>query len=241
MTGAPVCQLNQMGALRALHHASPQAGGDAAAVAFEAELVLQGPDDRLHPLPQPVREEPGGLLVLMGRADQRQAQVRAGEERFGVLAGQALIGDDGRARGGAASPACPPIPPIPGTSPRRRVGQKQKVPQAACACGALPGLMCLTPWWPATPPHFGAFDQAPHVPAGLAAVRTRPRPLAPRLPASSLRPAMYQRPSNDLHPEERSMTAKGRRSKTLFDPREFLARSGQARVWPSAVPRGLGL
>jgi hypothetical protein len=28
-------------------------------VAFEAELVLQGPDDRLDPLAQPVRERPG--------------------------------------------------------------------------------------------------------------------------------------------------------------------------------------
>src|SRR5271166_3329010 len=54
--------------------------------------VLQ--DDRLYPLPQPVREVPGGLLVLAGRADQSQAQVRASEERFGVLAGQALVSDD---------------------------------------------------------------------------------------------------------------------------------------------------
>ncbi len=75
----------------------PQPGGDAAAVAFEAELVLQGPDDRLDPLPQPVRKGPGGLLVLAGRADQRQAKVRAGEERLGVLVGQALVGDDGGA------------------------------------------------------------------------------------------------------------------------------------------------
>jgi hypothetical protein len=64
-------------------------------VAFEAELVFQRPDDRLDALPQPVREVPGGLLILAGRADERQVQVIAGEERLGLLPGQALIGDDG--------------------------------------------------------------------------------------------------------------------------------------------------
>jgi len=34
---------------QALHDAGPQPSGDAAAVAFQAELVLQGPDDRLDP------------------------------------------------------------------------------------------------------------------------------------------------------------------------------------------------
>src|SRR6266536_3982367 len=86
---------------QALDDPGPQAGGDAAAVAFEAELVLQGPDDRLDPLAQPVREVPGGLLVLTGRADQREAQVVAGEEGLGLLAGQALVSDDGGAGRGA--------------------------------------------------------------------------------------------------------------------------------------------
>ena len=67
----------------------PQACGDAAAVAFEAELVLQREDDRLDPLAQPVREVTRFLLVLAGRADQGQAQVRAGEEGLDLLAGQA--------------------------------------------------------------------------------------------------------------------------------------------------------
>ena len=39
----------------------------------------------------------GCLLVLAGRADQGQAQVRAGEELLGLLAGQALVRDDGGA------------------------------------------------------------------------------------------------------------------------------------------------
>ena len=52
---------------------APQPGADPAAVAFEAELVLQGPDDRLDALPQPVREGPEGFLVLAGRADQVQS------------------------------------------------------------------------------------------------------------------------------------------------------------------------
>jgi hypothetical protein len=75
---------------QALDDAGPQAGGDAAAVPFEAELVLQRPDDRLDPLAQPVREVPGGRLVLARRADQGQAQVRAGEEGFGAFTGQPL-------------------------------------------------------------------------------------------------------------------------------------------------------
>jgi hypothetical protein len=53
---------------QSLHDAGPQPGGDAAAVAFEAKLVLQRPDDCLDPLPQPVREVPRLLLVLAGRA-----------------------------------------------------------------------------------------------------------------------------------------------------------------------------
>src|SRR6266853_5455446 len=80
---------------QALDDAGPEPGGDAAAMALEAELVLQRPDDPLDPLPQPVREGPRSLLVLAGRADQRQAQVRAGEERLGALTGQALVGDHG--------------------------------------------------------------------------------------------------------------------------------------------------
>ena len=50
--------------------------GTAAAVAFEAELVLQGPDDGLDPLAEPVRERAGLLLVLAGGADERQAAGR---------------------------------------------------------------------------------------------------------------------------------------------------------------------
>ena len=48
---------------QALHDAGPQAGGHAAAVVFQAELVLQRPDDRLHALAQPVGEDPRVVLV----------------------------------------------------------------------------------------------------------------------------------------------------------------------------------
>src|SRR6266498_313914 len=48
---------------QALHDAGPQAGGHAAAVVFQAELVLQRPDDRLHALAQPVGEDPRIVLV----------------------------------------------------------------------------------------------------------------------------------------------------------------------------------
>jgi len=85
--GLPVVPDDRVEGEQALHDAGPHPGGDAPAVAFEAELVLQRPDDRLDPLPQPVREVPGFLLVLAGRAYQGQAQLRAGKEGFGVLPG----------------------------------------------------------------------------------------------------------------------------------------------------------
>ena len=72
---------------------TPQPGGDPAAVAFEAGLVLQRPDDGLDPLAQPVREGQGHLLVLAGRADQGQAKLGAGIEFFGVLEPVAACGD----------------------------------------------------------------------------------------------------------------------------------------------------
>ena len=82
----------------------PQPGGDPAAVALEAELVFQRPDDRLDPVPQPVREGPGFLLVLAGRPDQGQAQVRAGEERLGVLAGLVVLASGTSAWSGGRLP-----------------------------------------------------------------------------------------------------------------------------------------
>src|SRR5713101_4114608 len=81
----------------ALDDACPQPWRDPAAVSFQAKLVLQGPNDRLDALAQPVRKRPGLLFVLAGRADQGQAEVRAGEELFGLLTGQALVSDDGGA------------------------------------------------------------------------------------------------------------------------------------------------
>jgi hypothetical protein len=47
----PVVPDDRVEGEQALYDACPQPGGDASAVAFEAELVLQRPDDRLNPLP----------------------------------------------------------------------------------------------------------------------------------------------------------------------------------------------
>ena len=47
----PVVPDGRVEGQQALHDPGPQAGGGAAAVAFEAELVFQRPDDRLDPLP----------------------------------------------------------------------------------------------------------------------------------------------------------------------------------------------
>ena len=53
-----------------LDDAGPESCGDAAAVAFEAELAFQGPDDGLDALSEPVRERARLLLVFAGGADQ---------------------------------------------------------------------------------------------------------------------------------------------------------------------------
>ena len=84
-----------------LDDAGPGSCGDAAAVAFEAELVLQGPDDGLDALAEPVRERARLLLVLAGWTDQGQSQAVAGEELLGAPSGQALVRDDGGAGRGA--------------------------------------------------------------------------------------------------------------------------------------------
>jgi hypothetical protein len=76
---------------QALQDASPQPRGDAAAVTVQAELVLERPDDRLHPLTQPVGEATRIGLVLAGGADQ--GQVLAGQGGLDVAAGQALVAD----------------------------------------------------------------------------------------------------------------------------------------------------
>ena len=85
---------------QALHDAGPQARRGPAAVAFQAELALQRPDDRLGALARPVREVPRLLVVFPGRAGQVQAQT--GEELLEVVPGEALVRDD---RGAAAGPA----------------------------------------------------------------------------------------------------------------------------------------
>src|SRR4029453_2812493 len=53
---------------QALGDPGPQSGWDAAARSVQAELVLERPDDRLDPLPQPGREAPRvGLSARAGR------------------------------------------------------------------------------------------------------------------------------------------------------------------------------
>ena len=53
---------------QALDDPDPQAGWNTATVLFQAELALQDPDDRFHPLAQPVRRGRGrGSSVRAGR------------------------------------------------------------------------------------------------------------------------------------------------------------------------------
>src|SRR5215217_2564312 len=100
----------------ALDDAGPEPGRHSSAVSLQAKLVLQGPDDRLHALAQPVGKDLWVVFVGACRADHAQAQL--GEERLGVLAGQALVGDDRRTSGWPVG---------------RLVGQQ------------LPGLLALAP------------------------------------------------------------------------------------------------
>src|SRR5450755_602162 len=58
-----------------LNDPGPEAVGDPAAVAFEAKLVLQRPDDCLDALPQPVRERPGRFSSL--RAGRTRTRARS--------------------------------------------------------------------------------------------------------------------------------------------------------------------
>src|SRR5260370_1139668 len=66
-----------------------------------AEMALERPDDRSDPLAEPGREGRGCLVVLAGRADEGQAEVRARQEVFEVLPGKALVRHDRGAGCGA--------------------------------------------------------------------------------------------------------------------------------------------
>src|SRR5216683_3549649 len=72
--------------------AREQAGGGAAAVAFQVELVFEAVDDRFDSLADPAdrRVGPPGLVAAAGPEEQR-AQLADG--RFEVGAGEALVAD----------------------------------------------------------------------------------------------------------------------------------------------------
>ena len=81
LTGAPICRLNQMAALSASrrpYHAGPQADGDAAAVSFQAELVLEVGNtlqDHSHRLPVEVESSnPASVGWAAGQAS-RDAEI----------------------------------------------------------------------------------------------------------------------------------------------------------------------
>src|SRR6266516_5573627 len=70
--------------------AGEQAGGGAAAVAFEQELVFEAVDDRLDPLPDPADRRVGPVgLVMSAWPQQQRAQLAHG--RFEVGAGETLV------------------------------------------------------------------------------------------------------------------------------------------------------
>src|SRR5450755_4391863 len=105
LTEAPICQLNQMAVLSASRRWVMRAHSPAGTRPpwrsrpswfFRVQMMAS---TRCRSQFGKYR---GALLVFAGWADQCQAQVRAGEERFGALAGQALVRDDGGARCGAA-------------------------------------------------------------------------------------------------------------------------------------------
>jgi hypothetical protein len=129
-----------------LDDAGLESCGDAAAVAFEAELAFQGPDDGLDALAEPVRERALLLLVLAGGADQGQSQAAAGEELLGALSGQALVGDDGGAGRGAVRrlafqglPGLVPLAVQLGVRRSRTCATARQASSASVTCGGLPG------------------------------------------------------------------------------------------------------
>jgi hypothetical protein len=88
---APSCQLNQIRRVegeQALDDAGPQPRGDPAAVTVQAKLVLEGPDDRLHPLAQPGRE--ATWVGLVGTGGAQQDQLLAGQGGLDLVAGKPL-------------------------------------------------------------------------------------------------------------------------------------------------------
>src|SRR5437868_3748279 len=75
--------------------AREQAGGGAAAVAFEQELVFEAVDDRFDSLPDPADRRIGPVgLVVSARTQKQRAPLADGG--FEVAAGEAFVADDRR-------------------------------------------------------------------------------------------------------------------------------------------------
>src|SRR5215470_18539484 len=77
-----------------LGDAGVDAGGGAAAVAFQVELAFEGVVDRLDPLADPADGPVAGRLVAAVGPDQVQPEV-AGDQVLEVLLGEALVADEG--------------------------------------------------------------------------------------------------------------------------------------------------
>src|SRR5512139_4024073 len=73
--------------------AGAEAWEGAAAVGFEGELALAGPDDRFDPLADRAERSVAVGLVAAVRAQEVRAEI--GHELFELLAGEAFIGHDG--------------------------------------------------------------------------------------------------------------------------------------------------
>ena len=148
LTGAPICQLNQIAALSASRRWTTRAHSPAGTRPpwrsrpswfFRVQMMAS---TRWRSQFGKYR---GSFLVFAGRADQGQAQVRAGEERFGVLAGQALVRDDGGARRG----------PVRGLALQHRAGLlafagQFRVGQAEPGHGPVAGARSAAAWHPST-------------------------------------------------------------------------------------------
>src|SRR2546430_583376 len=75
--------------------AGEEAGGGAAAVVFEVELVFEAVDDRFDPLPDPADRRVGTVGLVVSARSQQPAQFAHGGLEVG--AGEALVADDRRA------------------------------------------------------------------------------------------------------------------------------------------------
>src|SRR5215831_7984154 len=97
LAGGPVVPDGGGHGQQPLGDAGVDAGGGAAAVAFQVELAFEGVVDRFDPLADPADGPVAGCLVAAVGPDQVQAEL-AGDQVLEVLPGEAFVADQDQSR-----------------------------------------------------------------------------------------------------------------------------------------------